>query len=182
MTTTKIWILYYLNAHRIQRFLKTYRIQNFALIPPQPANENQRSVLFHIWNHDLVTDFCFLGGWVCKIEIMEFLKYIVYQILKILRRYPQVLYYFSCAEILKSSIIFRSPGSKIWHQMFKNIGSKVCSVARKNISSSCTRNSIAACLVIPMNIMGVLCTFNSQQAPIHYLAFLLRMRHAYLII
>ena len=41
MIATKIWIPYYLNAHRIQRFLKTYRIQNFALIPPQPANENQ---------------------------------------------------------------------------------------------------------------------------------------------
>ena len=31
----------------------------------------------------MVTDFCFLGGWVCKIEIMEFLKYIDCQILKI---------------------------------------------------------------------------------------------------
>ena len=41
MIATKIWISSYLNAHRIQRFLKTYRIQNFALIPPQPANENQ---------------------------------------------------------------------------------------------------------------------------------------------
>ena len=49
----------------------------------------------NILNHDLVTDFCFLGGWVCKIEIMEFLKYIVYQTLKILRRNPQVLYYSS---------------------------------------------------------------------------------------
>ena len=39
-------------------FEKTYRFHTL-----QPGgNENQ----------DLVTNFCFLGGWVCKIEIMEF--------------------------------------------------------------------------------------------------------------
>ena len=42
-----------------------------------------------------------------------------------------------------------------------------------------TGNSVATCLVISVNIMVVLSTFDSQQVSIHNLAFLFTMQHAY---
>ena len=40
----------------------------------------------------------------------------------------------NCTEILKN-FITRSPGNKIWGQIFKNMRNKVCSVASTNLNT-----------------------------------------------